>query len=388
MKQTNLLKLFISCPSDIATELDSIRLIIDEINKTTGKQGGYILQTLNWDVDTYTAIGEDAQDVINSQIENEFDILIGILWQKLGTPTKRDKSGTVEEINRTIEDSNKHFLIYFNTKAENLNEINLIELQKINDFKKELSSKGVLYKEFNSITEFETKFRINLTSLIRDILGEKEINIKNIPTKAIKKNKYSEIDEFLENVENQDNGNLDIDIFQLVEDGLTYLSNLTTSMNTITLSMNDLSQRLIFRTNELNKYKHIKDERLRMAKSKMSVNSLAGELDDFTSRLRTELPIFTANFQGISSAYPKILYVADRYKNEEVHELRISVKEFRDVMESTTNSAVDFIREIMKWPPVNSRFNHSKREVELVVKDLTKEMLTGLKIFDEIVKES
>lgn len=385
MKQTNQINLFISCPSDIKTELDSIRIIIDEINKTSGKQGDYFIKSLNWDIDTYTAIGNDVQEVINNQIEDEYDILVSLMWQKLGTPTKRDKSGTVEEINRALENPSKLSLVYFKTSIENLNNVDLNELQKINEFKHELSSKGVLYKEFNSISEFESKFRINLTNLISDFLNGKLINTKNLSPQIIKTDKYSDLDSFLENIENQDETLLELDIFNVVEESMTYLNNITTSMNTFTITMEDFTKRLTFRTNELNKYQFIKDERLKMSKSKTVINLLAGELNDLTSRLRIELPIFTENFKGITISYPKLLYAANQFENEEVNELKVSVRDFRDVMETTTNASADLIRQIMKWPPVNSKFNHAKREVELVLKDLTSEMLTGLKIFDEIV---
>lgn len=45
MKQ---IKLFVSCPGDIIDELDSIRLVIDDINKTIGEQNSYDLKLLNW----------------------------------------------------------------------------------------------------------------------------------------------------------------------------------------------------------------------------------------------------------------------------------------------------------------------------------------------------
>jgi len=198
MKQTSLIKLFISYPSDILQELlDAIRLIVDEINKTTGNQGGYRIETLNWDDDVYSAIGTDPQDAINKQIDDVYDILVSIIWQKLGTPTKRDKSGTVEEINRAISNPSKHFLIYFNTQVEDLDKIDVEELQRINDFKKELSDKGVVYKQFNSIDEFEKQFRLNLTSLISDNLRDKKININEIKSTGAPENKYAKMDEFI-----------------------------------------------------------------------------------------------------------------------------------------------------------------------------------------------
>ncbi len=304
MKQTQLIKLFISCPSDISSELDSIRVIVDEINKTSGKQGQYIIDTLNWDVDTYTAIGTDAQDVINSQIDDQYDILVSLVWQKLGTPTKRDKSGTVEEINRALSNPDKSALIYFKTTIENLNDINLQELQKINDFKSELSSKGVLYKEFNTSSEFETKFRINLTSLVSDLLQGKVVSTHTSATKKDANNKYSDLDEFLNNVENQDESLLDVDIFNLVEEGLTYLNNITTSMSSFTTTIEDFAHRLTFRTKEINDIKHIRDEKLKVAKSKTVFNLLSGELDDFASRIGAELPIFTDNFRRTYGLLP------------------------------------------------------------------------------------
>ena len=139
MNEIKLIKLFISCPSDIIDEQDSIQFVTNEINKTSGKHNNFYLELLNRKVDTYTQIGEDAQDVINNQIDSQYDILIGVLWQKIGTQTNRDKSGTIEEINRSIK-NNKEFLIYFKTlPPDSLNSININELSKIQDFKNELN---------------------------------------------------------------------------------------------------------------------------------------------------------------------------------------------------------------------------------------------------------
>lgn len=386
MKTTSLIKIFISCPSDISSEIDSIKVIVEEINKTSGRQGNYVVHVINWKTDTYSAIGTDPQDAINHQIDDEYDILVSLIWQRLGTPTKRSESGTTEEINRAIDNNSKMFLIFFKTAVENLNEIDIGEIGKINKFKNELSEKGVIFKEFNSTTEFESMFRINLPSIISDFLNEEKKMSGPLPTESLQPSKYADLDEFLEQVENQDESELDIDIHELVEEGLTYLNNITMSMTTYTSIIEDFGNRLTSRTNELNKYKGIKDERLKASKSKTAINLLSGEMNDLTSRLITELPFFTENFTGITISYPKILHIADRFKTEETEELKSSVKEFRDSMSSMTKQMAEFTKEIMKWPPVDTGFNRSKRGVELALKDLVKELLTGLKIFDEIIE--
>ncbi|PYL26201.1 MAG: hypothetical protein DMF37_02915 [Verrucomicrobia bacterium] len=44
-------------------------------------------------------MGADAQDVINHQLA-EYDIFLGIMSCRFGSPTKRAHSGTEEEFNR------------------------------------------------------------------------------------------------------------------------------------------------------------------------------------------------------------------------------------------------------------------------------------------------
>lgn len=131
MNEVKKIKIFISCPGDIVSELDSIELVVNDLNKTIGRHQSYMLEMLNWKTDTYSQIGVDPQDVINNQMDDRYDILVGIMWLRLGTPTKRDKSGTVEEINRALRSKEKEQLIYFKTEPPlDLTKINPEELQK------------------------------------------------------------------------------------------------------------------------------------------------------------------------------------------------------------------------------------------------------------------
>lgn len=386
MKQIQQIKLFISCPSDIKDEIDSIRFIVEEINKTVGKQNDYTIDCLNWKFDTYTDIGDDPQAVINNQIDDEYDILVGLLWQRVGVPTLRDKSGTIEEINRAISNSLKEKLIYFKTTPpENLNQINLEQLSKINSFKMDLSNRGVLYKEFNSIKEFESLFRINLMNLISDKL----LHSVKLEAPIVKQaGKYQPISDLIKEVEvREDVDDIDLDIFETSEKLLSSLEILASSLSSMTSTTNHLTEKLEERTIELNRYLGIKDDRLRMTKGKIVVNFFADELDEFNSRTNNELQTFSENFLPIGATYSKIMQFATNYDIPDIDNLKTNVNQFRDAIESLTHNTAEVLRMILKWPALTSRFNKSKRETEIVLKNLTKELLEGLKLLDEAIQK-
>lgn len=387
MKEIKQIKIFISCPEDIIDELSSIQLITEEINKTSGKQNSYNLELLNWKTDTYTQVGTDAQEVITHQLESEYDILVGLLWQKIGTPTKRDKSGTIEEINRAISNEEKEQLIYFKTTPpDNLNLINPDQLTKINSFKKELSSKGVLYKEFISTRNFESLFRINLTNLIiEQVLAPKKRLAETKPSKT-NEDKYSSITDLITEVEDKDEDTLGLDIFNLVEETTSYLNMISASLSSMTNSLKDLTTNLTKRTGELRKFIKIKDDRLRISKVKTVANLLANELDEFNNRINNELPVFSENFTSVGHAYSKVMLAASSYDYGDTSGIKESAIKFRDSVEDSTESCATLLRAVMKWPPVNPKFNKSKRETELTLKNLTKEMLEGLILLNEAIK--
>ena len=387
MKEIKQINLFISCPGDIVDEINSIEVIVKEINKTYGKIGNFVIQIVHWNEDTYTDIGEDGQEIINSQIE--YDILIGILWMKLGTPTKRDKSGTVEEINRAIKNPEKQQLIYFKTATPtNLNSINTSELNDVMLFKKELTNK-LLYKEFESTEKFETLFRLNLSSLIKDkfIDEQKPIQSSNEIITAEKNDKYQNIVSLIDEIENSTKGNFeDLDIFEMNENGYKCFERITSNLKTITGYLNKLTNNLNKGTDEINQANHIKDTRLKLSKAKKVVNRLSKELDQFNDEINSELPDFSENLKEVGKATSDILMTLRSYSQTEDNDVEENTLAYRNSMESAMNSTADMLKEVMKWPPINLKFNTSKRNTELTLKDLMKEIMFGLKLIDEALE--
>lgn len=387
MKEIKLIKLFISCPSDLKPEIDSIKIVVDTINKTSGRQNSYFLECLNWTQDTYTQIGEDAQDVINKQIDSEYDILIGLIWLKVGTPTKRDQSGTIEEINRAIDSDKKEFLIYFKTASpENLNDLDLGQYAKVKSFKSELSQKGVLYKEFDTLKTFESLLQIHLTHLI----SEKILSPESKVTLEVAKptpDRYSAISAIIDSIESkEDFGDIDIDIFELTEGLLASFDFVSKSLESMTTTLHDITTKMSKKTKELNSLSHLKDNRLRIQKGQVLVNILASELSDFSKRMESEKSVLIDHFLTIGPKYSQIMSFGKFYSSQDDINLNQSLTSYRDSVKNATEQSAGFLRAISEWPPSTSKFNKSKRETEIILKDITKIFLDGLRLIDEALE--
>ncbi len=387
MKDIKQINLFISCPGDIKDEINSIEVIVKEINKTFGEISNFKIQIVHWNEDTYTDIGEDGQEIINNQID--YDILIGILWMKLGTPTKRDKSGTVEEINRAVKNPKKQQLIYFKTATpNNLNLINTSELNDIMLFKKELSNK-LLYKEFESIEKFETLFRLNLSSLIKDkFIGEQKSDENSteisLPNKDVK---YQNIVSLINEIESSTKGDFEgLDIFEINENGYDCFDKITNNLTTLTGYLNKLTVNLNNGTEEINKANNIKDTRLKLSRAKKVVNLLSNELDEFNDEINSELPNFSKNLKEVGKTTSDIFLTLRSYSEADEYNIESNTIAFRDSMENAMNSTAEMLKEVMKWPPINLKFNTSKRNTEVTLKDLTKELMFGLTLIDEALE--
>lgn len=164
------IKVFLASPSKLEEERLEVRNAINRINQTIGAKLGYQLQLFTWENSIYSDIGEDGQDVINKQIDDDYNVFIGLFWDKIGTPTARSISGTVEEYERAFQkyifDPNTVIMMYF--KNIDKQDTTKFEFKEINALKKRVAENGVLYYTFSSIIEFENLIFDHLSMFIVD----------------------------------------------------------------------------------------------------------------------------------------------------------------------------------------------------------------------------
>ena len=88
-------RVFVASPRDVSAEREALERVVTEVNQTHGVPLGYSIELWRWETHA-TPDGGRPQDVINAQLP-EFDVFIGILWRRFGTPTGVAGSGTAED---------------------------------------------------------------------------------------------------------------------------------------------------------------------------------------------------------------------------------------------------------------------------------------------------
>jgi hypothetical protein len=170
---TTIYKCFIASPSDTEKERKICDKVFDEINKNLGEVYKFRIESLKWENDVRPTFSTESQNVINNQIGNDYDLFVGIMYKKFGSPTTKAGSGTEEEFNNaydrySIDKNSVDIMVYFNNESTNLNEIDPVEFAKVKEFKNKVSSYGGLYCDYNGCDDFEDKIRNHFNKFFID----------------------------------------------------------------------------------------------------------------------------------------------------------------------------------------------------------------------------
>ena len=164
-KKIETLKVFIASPMDIKDERDQLKAVLEEINSSEGASEGYRFELICWENDTRPGFGVDAQHVVNSQLP-EYDICVCLFKNKLGTPTNRAASGTVEEYERArIKRVYKEKLIimsyFFETEKP---------VPEVVEMKDKVARDGALYWTVSKETDFSSLTRKHFSDVAKSWL--------------------------------------------------------------------------------------------------------------------------------------------------------------------------------------------------------------------------
>jgi hypothetical protein len=162
----NVYNVMLASPSDVTEELKIARELILEWNNVNSFSRRIVLLPINWKFNSYSSFGDRPQEIINQQLLKNADLLIGIFWTRIGTPTGKAISGTVEEIGEHIK-SEKPTMLYFSNRDINPDRFDSEQYNAVQDMKKEYQKIGLTHS-FNSSEDFRSQFQRQLSLIINN----------------------------------------------------------------------------------------------------------------------------------------------------------------------------------------------------------------------------
>jgi len=238
-------RLFLASPGDVANERDIVKKVISDFNVQYVRELKSTISLMTWENNTHPAFGNYPQGVISQQI-GEYDIFVGVLWSKFGTPTPSSGSGTEEEFNIAYDKfkSNPNeirIMIYFNQDGVPINDIDVEQIAKIKSFKQKLTPLGGYYFDFSS-NNFEEFFRKHIYDVISKWNSHCAVVCSNPLENLIKEEINEEIDE------NEELGWLDYQdiILNKFEESTTYINMIADELSKFTIEITGKTAELNF----------------------------------------------------------------------------------------------------------------------------------------------
>lgn len=146
----------IASPGDVASERSIVREVLNEWNIVNADTRKIILLSIGWETHSVPEMGDRPQSIINKQILKDCDLLVGVFWTRIGTPTGEYASGTVEEIEEHIK-ANKPAMLYFSGAPVLLDSVDQAQYTELKNFKEASKAKG-LFETYSDLNEFRSKF--------------------------------------------------------------------------------------------------------------------------------------------------------------------------------------------------------------------------------------
>jgi hypothetical protein len=140
------LRVMIASPGDVQKERAVVREVISEWNSTNGAHRNVMLLATGWETDVAPEMGDAPQHIIDKRILEDADLLVGMFWTRLGTPTASYASGAVEEIEEHLKAG----------KPAPLDSVDPTQYQALKAFKDSCRTRG-LFETYADVDDFRRK---------------------------------------------------------------------------------------------------------------------------------------------------------------------------------------------------------------------------------------
>lgn len=365
-RNETIINVFVASPSDVLEERKALESIVLELNKTWSKRLNVRLDLIKWETDVFPGFGKYPQDVINQQINDDYDIFVAIYWSKIGTPTPNAVSGSTEELERAIK---KHInnpksvdiMIYFKDQAISPSKMDFLQLQKIQSLKDQLGEKGGLYWTFDNTEDFESLLRGHLSKVAQkwseNIQKEShsKFEIANVPESS----KFQELEQVLD--EEAEYGLLDY--MEIYEERM---SEMTTSLGNVTEATEKVGKQFVRRTDEINLLQ-AQSSQVDVRQAKKLIKFTCDDMEKYADVLEPQLQIISQSRKEVFDALSKALALQVDFmveiKSSDLLELEGGLVGMRDSAYGSNEMLLGFREMVASLPKLTISLNKSKRRV-------------------------
>jgi hypothetical protein len=172
--QVRILRLVVASPSDVQGERDVVARVTEDVNREAAADRGLRLEVVRWETDAYPGFhAEGPQGLIDPVLRiEESDVLVGIFWKKLGSPTRDAKSGTQHEFRLAYEAWKKNrrpqIMVYFKQRPfipQSKEETD--QWGQVLEFRKGFPQEG-LWWTYKGTVQFEKLLHTHLSNFLRN----------------------------------------------------------------------------------------------------------------------------------------------------------------------------------------------------------------------------
>lgn len=355
--------IFLGSPSDLEEERVEVENAIKELNIIYGNRNNLILDVLKWETHSAPGVTESyTQNIINEDIGQDYDIFIGLIWQKFGTKTNVANSGTEEEflnaLKRFKNKENIQILFYFKNKAPlALSDINPEELLKINNFKKVLKDNNVFYGSFNDLDELKANLRIHLPK-----------RIDNLVNNSIRIDESLIVIDDVINHDIDDNCVLEEDfgLFDYLIEFERLLSNSTIALTKINDSTNIIGIEMGRKADEIERFAQYPNPNKNLIVELFK--RISKIMNDYSERIKVENIVFYSNFKDaidIGLKYVNSMEYLDRDQYKENLEATLEATEdLQKNIPLAIKGMSGLHNSVKSLPNLQSNLNASKRGLD------------------------
>ena len=191
-------RVLVASPSDCIGERKLIPDVIYGWNAAHSFPLAAVLEPVLWETHARPELGDRPQGLINKQLVDNCDILIGTFWTRLGTSTGKAESGTAEEIEE-FRSKGKRVLVYFSSAPVVPESLDIVQYQLLTEYKKKLGAQG-LYFQYDALDSLRDLLQRHIAGAMAE-LHQRVPSEDEPPAKAAKNDDLqqyrSQVDSFL-----------------------------------------------------------------------------------------------------------------------------------------------------------------------------------------------